>query len=102
MFIKSAQNTVVAAYFVDYHTVLYYNAVMHTDLIKIGNSHGIRLPNAVFSQIELTGRLELEVSGDAIIIRNAKRPRSGWAKAAAQCHDSGEDKFDDWDATSGD
>lgn len=75
---------------------------MHIDLIKIGNSHGIRLPNAVISQLELKDKLELEVSGDAIIIRNAKRPRSGWAKAAAQCREFGEDSFDDWDAASGD
>lgn len=75
---------------------------MHIDLIKIGNSQGIRLPNAVISQLELKDKLDLEVSGDAIIIRNAKRPRSGWAQAAAQCHSAGDDAFDEWDATSGD
>ena len=75
---------------------------MHIDLIKIGNSQGIRLPNAVISQLELKDKLELEVSGDAIVIRNAKRPRSGWAEAAAQCRSAGDDALDEWDTVTGD
>jgi antitoxin MazE len=72
---------------------------MHTNLIRIGNSQGIRLPKAVIEQAELTGELDLEVANGAVIIRSAKRPRQGWAEAAAGCHSAGEDRLDDWDST---
>lgn len=75
---------------------------MQVDLIKIGNSQGIRLPKAVIAQLELKDTLELEVSDGAIVIRSVKRPRSGWAKAAAQCRSAGDDAFDEWDAVTGD
>ncbi len=75
---------------------------MHANLINIGNSQGVRLPKAVIEQAGLTGALEIEVAGDAVIIRSAKRPRDNWAEAASACHQAGEDQLDDWDATVGD
>lgn len=73
---------------------------MTTKLIKIGNSQGIRLPKALIEQAGLEGPLKLELSGNSVIIRSAKRsPREGWAEAAAELAASGEDKFDEWDCT---
>ncbi len=70
---------------------------MLVNLIKIGNSKGIRLPKAIIDQLNLEDQLDLEVENEAIVIRPAKQPRSGWAGAAAQCHNAGEDSLDDWD-----
>ena len=72
---------------------------MHIDLVKIGNSQGIRLPKAIIEQAGLTSELELEVSEGAITIRAAKRPRQNWEQAAIAWTTSGDDRLDDWDAT---
>ena len=75
---------------------------MRIDLVRIGNSQGIRLPKAIIEQAQLTDELDLEVSEGAIIIRSAKRPRAAWDEAALSCHAAGEDRLDDWDATTAD
>ncbi|MEE8451080.1 MAG: AbrB/MazE/SpoVT family DNA-binding domain-containing protein [Thermoguttaceae bacterium] len=75
---------------------------MQANLIRIGNSKGVRLPKAVIEQAGLTGELDIEVSGDAVIIRSARRARDKWDLAAAACHQAGEDQLEDWDATAGD
>lgn len=75
---------------------------MRISLVNIGNSQGIRLPKAVIQQAGLTDELELEVSGDSIIIRPRRNRRDAWAEAAEACHRAGGDQFDDWDATAGD
>ncbi len=75
---------------------------MRASLVKIGNSQGIRLPKAIIEQAGLTEELDLEVSGQSIIIRALKQPRDAWGKAAAECHQAGEDQFEIWDATAGD
>lgn len=75
---------------------------MHIDLVRIGNSQGIRLPKAIIEQAGLDDVLELEVSQGAITIRSAHRPRDSWEEAAIACHASGQDRLDDWDATTAD
>lgn len=75
---------------------------MHINLIRIGNSQGIRLPKAVIEQAGLAGELDLEATDGVIIIRSARRPRQGWAEASADCHSAGEDRLDDWDSTTAD
>ena len=72
---------------------------MQIDLVKIGNSQGIRLPKSIIEQAGLTAQLELEVSDGSITIRAAKRPRQDWAQAATACAESGDDRLDEWDAT---
>lgn len=51
-----------------------------TQLVKIGNSQGIRIPKVVIDQLGLTKDLELEVQGNQLILRAARRPREGWAE----------------------
>ena len=75
---------------------------MQTNLIRIGNSKGVRLPKAVIEQAGLTSQLEVEVSGNAVIIRSACQLREGWGSAAAACRQADEDRLDDWDTTVGD
>jgi len=75
---------------------------MQANLINIGNSKGVRLPKAVIEQAGLTEKLDIEVSGDAVIIRSSRNAREKWAAAAEACHAAGEDQLDDWDTTIGD
>jgi antitoxin MazE len=64
---------------------------MKTQLIKIGNSRGVRLPKAVIDQVGLKDEIELHVQGDSIIIRQAKHPRAGWEEACRLMAERGDD-----------
>ena len=54
---------------------------MQMDIIKIGNSKGIRLPLAVLKQCGIDSSVELEVKDNCIIIKPVTAPRQGWAEA---------------------
>lgn len=75
---------------------------MQVNLVKIGNSRGVRLPKRVIEAAGLGDELDLEVRDGAVIVRNARVTRAGWARAAAACRSAGEDSLGDWDASAGD
>lgn len=58
--------------------------VIKTRLVKIGNSQGVRIPKVVLDQVGLTHEIELEVQGDHLVLRPARRPRAGWAEQFRQ------------------
>ncbi len=68
---------------------------MKTQLVKIGNSRGIRLPKAVIEQVGLDREIELEVQSDRIIIRKSGNPRAGWAADARKLAACGGDELID-------
>ena len=72
---------------------------MHTNLIQIGNSRGVRLPKAIIEAAGLAGNLDLEVRDGAVVIRAVRSVRTNWAQAAIACREAGEDVLEDWDAT---
>ena len=51
-------------------------------IIRIGNSRGIRLPKALLEQAQLPEEVELTAQVGRVVVRAARRPRAGWAKAA--------------------
>ncbi len=51
---------------------------MKTNIVTIGNSQGIRIPKILLEQSKLTREVELEVCGESIIIKSARKPREGW------------------------
>ena len=67
------------------------NAIITTEIVRIGNSQGVRIPKAIREQARLTGKVSMVVSGGALVIRSARRPRQGWeeafARAARRKHD---------------
>lgn len=66
---------------------------MEMDIIKIGNSKGIRLPQTVLKQCGIESKVELEIQGDYIIIKPVKTPRQGWAEAFKTMHKSNDDSL---------
>ena len=64
---------------------------MKTKLVKIGNSHGIRIPKALIEQAGLEGDINIQIKNNALIITPAKHPRQGWAEAFAAMHCNGDD-----------
>ncbi len=66
---------------------------MKTKLIRIGNSHGVRLPKAIIAQAGLTEEVELDIRDGAVVIARAVRPRSGWADAADKMRARNDDRL---------
>ena len=66
---------------------------MKTNIINIGNSQGIILPAMLLKQLKLSNKstVELEVNDGKIIIK--PEPRQGWAEAAKQMNDAGDDQL---------
>jgi len=64
---------------------------MRTRLIKIGNSRGVRLPKPLIEEAGLTEEVELTVQDGTIVVAPMATYRSGWAEAARQIHERGED-----------
>jgi antitoxin MazE len=73
---------------------------MKTQLIKIGNSHGIRIPKALIEQLGLGPEVDVVIRKDALVIRSHKRPRAGWAEAFAAMHAHGDDQLLDRETSS--
>jgi antitoxin MazE len=57
---------------------------MKTKLVQIGNSRGIRLPKPIIEEAGLTDEVELRVRPGEIVIESLRKPRAGWAQAAAR------------------
>lgn len=54
---------------------------MKTELIRIGNSRGIRIPKPLIEECRLGDIVELRVENERLIIAPNKPPRQGWDKA---------------------
>jgi len=66
---------------------------MKSRLVRIGNSRGIRLPKVLIEEAGLSGEVEVRVRQGAVIITAASRPRAGWADAARQARQRGQDRL---------
>jgi antitoxin MazE len=69
-----------------------------TRIVRIGNSHGIRIPKPVLEQVGLPEEVELEVEDNTIVIRPFSRPREGWADAFKSMAEAGDDGLLDEEA----
>ncbi len=55
---------------------------MQLNIVKIGNSKGIRIPKKILDQCQMGDTLELEVQDNNIVLKPIhKKPREGWAEA---------------------
>lgn len=66
---------------------------MKAQIIRIGNSRGVRLPKAVIEQAGLTEEVDLEVRGSTVVIAATGRVRAGWADAARALAATGGDRL---------
>jgi len=67
-----------------------------THLVKIGNSHGIRIPKPLIEQAQLEGtELSLKVVKDGILISPHRNTREGWKESIeAIINTSGQESID--------
>ena len=54
---------------------------MKAQIIKIGNSRGIRIPKPLLEESNLEGEVELEVIDEGLLIKSTSPPRHGWEAA---------------------
>lgn len=71
---------------------------MKTRIIRIGNSHGIRIPKPLLDQTGLQGEVEIQIDNSSLVIRPVKKPRQGWAAAFQEMARRGDDALLDADA----
>jgi antitoxin MazE len=75
--------------------------IVKTRLVKIGNSQGIRIPKVLLDQVGLKNDIELEVQGDQLVLRAARRPREGWDEQFRQMAERDDDELLDKNVRSG-
>ena len=75
------------------------NTVIRTRIIKIGNSHGIRIPKLLLERSGLGEEVELTVEPSQLVIRPARRPRQHWDEAFAQMAAHDDDQLLDGEET---
>jgi antitoxin MazE len=68
---------------------------MRSRLSRIGNSRGVRLPKPLVEEAGLREEVEIHIRGNALVITSPSRPRAGWAEAARQMRERGDDRLRD-------
>jgi antitoxin MazE len=71
---------------------------MKIAIVRIGNSHGIRIPKALIDQYQLGDTVELELHEDHLAIRPARSVRLGWDEAFREMAERGDDELLDRDS----
>lgn len=64
---------------------------MKSRLVRIGNSRGVRLPKPLIEEAGLQEEVEIQIRGNALVITSHGQPRAGWAEAARQMRERGQD-----------
>jgi antitoxin MazE len=54
---------------------------MRVELVRIGNSRGIRIPKPIIEQCGFGNTVELRVENDRLVIAPDRPPRQGWKEA---------------------
>lgn len=66
---------------------------MKTNLIDMGSSRGICLPNALIEQAGLAAEVDVRIEDGLIVISSPRHPREGWEAAAREMHARGDDEL---------
>ncbi len=66
---------------------------MRANVIKIGNSQGLRIPKTVLEQTGIVDAVEIEVEKNRIVIRPAENVREGWEEAFKAMAENRDDRL---------
>ena len=66
---------------------------MRANVIRIGNSRGLRLPKPLLEQCGIGEVVDLAVENGRLIVTPLRRPREGWAEAAHTMATRGDDRL---------
>ena len=65
---------------------------MTLELVRIGNSRGIRIPKPIIDQLGFGKLVDVRIERDRLVIAPERRPRQGWAESFEA---AGSSKLDD-------
>lgn len=65
---------------------------MRADIVRIGNSKGIRIPAAILRECRMEYGVDLQVEEGKVILTPLKEPRLGWEEAFQDMHAAGKDE----------
>ena len=66
---------------------------MEVNVIKIGNSKGIRLSKTLLDKYNIQDTVEVILEKGQIVIKPLSRPRKGWEKAFKKMAENGDDRL---------
>mgnify|MGYP001549311648 CR=1 FL=1 len=66
---------------------------MKASIIRIGNSHGIRIPKPIIAQCGFEDEVEFSVQNNALIIKSIKSSRKDWDAAFKKMAAEGDDQL---------
>ena len=66
---------------------------MKTELVRIGNSRGVRIPKPFIEHCGFGETVELRVVNDCLIISPMRQPRLGWVDAFRASSDTEQDEL---------
>ena len=66
---------------------------MKVELVRIGNSRGIRIPKPLIDQCGFGDTVDLRVERDCLVIAPDRSPREGWERAFQAADRSTEDQL---------
>jgi antitoxin MazE len=64
---------------------------MRTRIVRIGDSHGIRIPKLLIKQIGLRDEVEIDTQDNALLVRPVEKLRARWAVAFQEMARRGDD-----------
>jgi antitoxin MazE len=68
---------------------------MRVNVVRIGNSRGVRIPKALLEQCGIGDAVDLTVEDGKLVARPLHRVRAGWAEAAGAMAARGDDRLID-------
>ena len=67
--------------------------IVHTQIVKIGNSRGVRLPKLLIEQMGFDNEVEIVVETGQLVLRPVVRTRHGWNEQFSVMAKHGDDKL---------
>jgi antitoxin MazE len=64
---------------------------MIVDVVKIGNSKGLRIPSVILKQCQIGDKLDLTFEDGKIVLRPINAPRKDWREAFKSMNKNGDD-----------
>ena len=66
---------------------------MKVELVRIGNSRGVRIPKPIIEQCGFGNTVDLRVEKNCVVIAPERAPREGWEEAFAAAGSAAEDEL---------
>lgn len=84
-----------SAAFLTHRSIRNYIVSMKAQIVKIGNSQGIRIPKPFLQQSGISKDVDIEVQGNQIVLRSLRHAREGWEESFRQMASRRDDRLID-------